>query len=133
MDQELIYTATITDGVVETGLFRGQYRDNKILKLQRHFNRIEVVQPNTRFYFDPESPLSRAEEANAPDAVLAVMDIVAQDTVDDAGQEAEPSAVLVDFTPVLLSENLTQIKPAKKPMRPAGKALTLGKFSKGSF
>ena len=86
LDQELIYTATITDGVVETGLFRGQYRDNKILKLQRHFNRIEIVQPNTRFYFDPDSPLSRAEEANAPAAVLAVMDIVAQDTADDAGQ-----------------------------------------------
>jgi hypothetical protein len=24
LDQELIYTATVTDGVVETGLFRGQ-------------------------------------------------------------------------------------------------------------
>lgn len=130
LDQELIYTATITDGVVETGLFRGQYRDNKILKLQRHFNRIEIVQPNTRFYFDPDSPLSRAEEANAPAAVLAVMDIVAQDTADDAGQEAEPSAVLVDFTPVLLSENLTQIKPAKKPGAQPGKALTLGKLTK---
>ncbi len=114
--------------MVETGLFRGQYRDNKILKLQRHFDRIEVVQPNTRFYFDPESPLSRASEANAPDAVLAVMDVVAQD-VADAGAGAEPSAVLVDFTPVLLSENLVQIKPAKRPDAPPGKTLTLGKFS----
>lgn len=130
LDQELIYTATVTDGVVETGLFRGQYRDNKILKLQRHFDRIEVVQPNTRFYFDPESPLSRAADANAPDAVLAVMDIVAQDTTADAGAGAEPSAVLVDFTPVLLSENLTQIKPAKKPGAKPGKALTLGKFTR---
>ncbi|NCF43776.1 MAG: hypothetical protein GWP70_03015 [Proteobacteria bacterium] len=30
---ELIYTATVTDGVVATGLFRGQYRDNKVVKL----------------------------------------------------------------------------------------------------
>ena len=72
LDQELIYTATVTNGVVETGLFRGQYRDNKIIKLQRHFNRIDIVQPNTRFYFDPQSPLSRAADANAPDAVLAL-------------------------------------------------------------
>mgnify|MGYP005690464093 FL=1 len=77
LEEELIYTATVTDGVVETGLFRGQYRDNKIVKLQRHFNRIDIVQPNTRFYFDPKSALSRAADANAPDAVLAVMDIVA--------------------------------------------------------
>lgn len=129
LDQELIYTATVTDGVVETGLFRGQYRDNKILKLQRHFDRIEVVQPNTRFYFNPESPLSRAADANAPDAVLAVMDIVAQDMMEKAGEGPTPSAVLVDFTPVLLSEKLTQIKPAKKPDAKPGKALTLGKLT----
>ena len=130
LGQELIYTATVTDGVVETGLFRGQYRDNKILTLRRHFDRIEVVQPNTRFYFDPESPLSRAADANAPDAVLAVMDIVAQDTIENAEESTEPSAVLVDFTPVLLSENLTQIKPAKKPDAKPGESLTLGKFTK---
>ena len=129
LDQELIYTATVTDGVVETGLFRGQYRDNKILKLQRHFDRIEVVQPNTRFYFNPESPLSRAADANAPDAVLAVMDIVAQDMMEKAGEGPTPSAVLVDFTPVLLGEELTQIKPAKKPDAKPGKALTLGKLT----
>ena len=55
LEAELIYTATVTDGVVETGLFRGQYRDNKMIKLQRHFNRIDILQPNTRFYFDPRS------------------------------------------------------------------------------
>ena len=76
LEAELIYTATVTDGVVETGLFRGQYRDNKMIKLQRHFNRIDILQPNTRFYFDPRSALSRAADANAPDAVLAVMEIV---------------------------------------------------------
>ena len=91
LDQELIYTATVTDGVVETGLFRGQYRDNKLIKLQRHFNRIDIVQPNTRFYFDPQSPLSRAADANAPDAVLAVMEIVAE----DPAQDDQSPAVLV--------------------------------------
>ena len=129
LEQEFIYTATVTDGVVETGLFRGQYRDNKILKLQRHFDRVEVVQPNTRFYFDPESPLSRASEANAPDAVLAVMDVIAQDVAENTGAKVEPSAVLVDFTQALLSESLVQIKPAKRPDAPPGKTLTLGKFS----
>ena len=125
LDQELIYTATVTDGVVETGLFRGQYRDNKLIKLQRHFNRIDIVQPNTRFYFDPQSPLSRAADANAPDAVLAVMEIVAE----DPAQDDQSPAVLVKFSPVLLSENLVQIKPAKRPGAAPGDDLTLGKFS----
>ena len=125
LEAELIYTATVTDGVVETGLFRGQYRDNKIIKLQRHFNRIDILQPNTRFYFDPRSALSRAADANAPDAVLAVMEIVAEDPASDD----QPGAVLVKFSSVLLSEDLVQIKPAKRPGTSPGKSLTLGKFS----
>ena len=125
LEEELIYTATVTDGVVETGLFRGQYRDNKIVRLQRHFNRIDIVQPNTRFYFDPKSALSRAADANAPDAVLAVMEIVAEDPASDD----QPGAVLVKFSPVLLSEDLVQIKPAKRPGSSPRESLTLGKFS----
>ena len=125
LEAELIYTATVTDGVVETGLFRGQYRDNKMIKLQRHFNRIDILQPNTRFYFDPRSALSRAADANAPDAVLAVMEIVAEDPASDD----QPGAVLVKFSPVLLSEDLVQIKPAKRPGSSPGESLTLGKFS----
>ena len=125
LEAELIYTATVTDGVVETGLFRGQYRDNKIIKLQRHFNRIDILQPNTRFYFDPRSALSRAADANAPDAVLAVMEIVAEDPASDD----QPGAVLAKFSSVLLSEDLVQIKPSKRPGSSPGESLTLGKFS----
>ena len=125
LEAELIYTATVTDGVVETGLFRGQYRDNKIIKLQRHFNRIDILQPNTRFYFDPRSALSRAADANAPDAVLAVMEIVAEDPASDD----QPGAVLAKFSSVLLSEDLVQIKAAKRPGSSPGESLTLGKFS----
>ena len=125
LEAELIYTATVTDGVVETGLFRGQYRDNKMIKLQRHFNRIEILQPNTRFYFNPRSALSGAAGANAPDAVLAVMEIVAEDPASDD----QPGAVLVKFSPVLLSEDLVQIKPSKRPGSSPGEFLTLGKFS----
>ena len=125
LEAELIYTATVTDGVVETGLFRGQYRDNKIIKLQRHFNRIDILQPNTRFYFDPRSALSRAADANTPDAVLAVMEIVAEDPASDD----QPGAVLAKFSSVLLSEDLVQIKAAKRPGSSPGESLTLGKFS----
>ena len=130
LGQELIYTATVTDGVVETGLFRGQYRDNKILTVRRHLDRTEVVPPHTRFYFDPERPVSRAPDANARASALAGLDSGSPATTDNAEESTEPSAVLVDFTPVLLSENLTQIKPAKKPDAKPGESLTLGKFTK---
>jgi hypothetical protein len=56
LDQEFIYHAVVTDGVVEGGTFRGAFADNKII-----------------------STLSRAADANISDAVIAVQDIVAED------------------------------------------------------
>ena len=79
LDKEFIHTVVAQDGVVQGGHFRGQYRENQVLVLRRYFDRIEFVENNTRFYFDPESPLSRSGAANIPPAVLAVGKIVAED------------------------------------------------------
>ena len=121
LEQEFIYTVVAQDGVVQGGHFRGQYRDNKVLVLRRHFDRIEFVETNTGFYFDPASPLSRSGQANIPPAVLAVEKIVAEDK--------ENGELLVALNPVLLKEKLSQIKPSANPKVKPGERFSLGKLS----
>ena len=121
LDQEFIHTVTLVDGVVEGGHFRGQYRDNKVLKVTRHFDRVEFVQANTLFYLDPASPLNRAKDANVPDAVLAVAKIVAEDKVG--------GDILVEVGGVFIGEALSQIKASPRPDEKPGKAFALGKLS----
>ena len=121
LDHEFIYTVVAQDGVVQGGHFRGQYRDNKMLVLRRHFDRIEFVETNTGFYFDPASPLSRSGQANIPPAVLAVEKIVAEDK--------ENGELLVALNPVLLKEKLSQIKPSANPKVKPGERFSLGKLS----
>ena len=121
LDHEFIYTVVAQDGVVQGGHFRGQYRDNKVLVLRRHFDRIEFVETNTGFYFDPASPLSRSGQANIPPAVLAVEKIVAEDK--------ENGELLVALNPVLLREKLSQIKPSANPKVKPGERFSLGKLS----
>ena len=121
LDHEFIYTVVAQDGVVRGGHFRGQYRDNKVLVLRRHFDRIEFVETNTGFYFDPASPLSRSGQANIPPAVLAVEKIVAEDK--------ENGELLVALNPVLLKEKLSQIKPSANPKVKPGERFSLGKLS----
>ena len=107
--------------MVETGPFRGQYRD-KIVRLQRHFNRIDVVQP-IRVFIDPKSALV---------ALLMPtprMRVGGDESAEDPASDDQPGAVLVKFSPVLLSEDLVQIKPAKRPGSSPRESLTLGKFS----
>ena len=120
--EEFIHTVTLGDGVVEGGHFRGQYRDNKVLKINRHFNRVEFVQANTLFYLDPESPLSRAQDANVPDAILAVAKVVAEDSAN--------GDILVEVDDVFLGESLSQIKASPKPDEKPGKAFALGELNK---
>ncbi len=122
LGKEFIHTVTLGDGVVEGGHFRGQYRDNKVLKIIRHFDRVEFVQANTLFYLDPESPLSRAADANVPGAVLAVAKVVAEDKAS--------GDILIDVGGVFIGEALSQIKASPRPDEKPGKAFTLGKLSK---
>lgn len=119
--EEFIYVAFVTDGIVEGGLFRGAFGDNKIISIRRHFKRIEFVNDNAAFYFDPDNALSRAADANISDAILAVQDIVAED--EDSG------ALLIKADDIFLKESLQQLKPAPDPDPNAEKTFELGTLS----
>ncbi len=121
IDQEYIYIAFVTDGVVEGGVFRGAFGDNKIISIRRHFKRIEFVNDNTAFYFDPDNALSRAADANISDAILAIQEIVAED--EDSG------TILIKADDIFLKESLQQIKQAPDPDPNAEKTFELGALS----
>jgi hypothetical protein len=119
LNQEFIYHTHVVDGVAGLGLFRGNYGSGKVFVLRRHFDRIEIVERNTSFYFDPEHPLYRARTANISQAVLAAETIIAED--DDG--------IVISLDGVLLKEQLTQIKPTPNPDAKPGSGFALGKLS----
>ncbi len=121
VDEEFIYNAMVTDGVVEAGTFRGAFGDNKIISIRRHFDRIEFVTENTAFYFDPDSAIARAAEANISDAVLAVQDIVAEDEGD--------GTVLIKADDIFLKDSLQQLKGPPNPDPNAEPRFELGALS----
>lgn len=121
LDREFIHHYVTVNGSVSAGHFVGQYGQEQILSLRRHFNRIEFVAHNTHYYFNPESALSRAAAANIPQAILAVEEIVAEDK--------ESGELLISLDSVLLKEKLTQIKPTPDPEAPPKETFALGKLS----
>lgn len=121
LDQQFIYVTMTSDGVVEGGHFRGQYRENTVLTLRRHFDRIEFVKENTNFYFNPDSPLAKSASANISAAVLATQKIVATD--DNSGE------LLIKADDIFLKEALHPIKPTPAPDFDPKKAFDLGKLS----
>ncbi len=121
LGREYIYFAVSMDGVVQGGHFRGSFRENRIVSLHRHFDRIEFRFENTAFYFDPHNPLVRAANANVSPALLASEDIVAED---DATGE-----LLISADELFVNERLLQVKPTPDPDQGPKDGFRLGDLS----
>ena len=124
LGKEYVYVATVQDSPPITGQFRGnmgEWTKNGVIDISRHFDRIEFVEQNVAFWFDPANPLSRASDANISPAVLAVADILAEDE--------ETGAVLIDAGPVFLSEAFVQLKPPPNPNGNGEPKFDLGSLS----
>lgn len=104
LNKEFIYFTYIVDGVLDAGSFRGNFRDNKIFTIVRYFDRIELVNLNTNFYFDPNNALSKASNANIGHSILVSEKIEAEDK--------EKGEILIKAEKLFLSEDLAPIKPS---------------------
>lgn len=121
--KEFIYFSHIADGVVEAGHFRGQYRNQKVFRIERHFDKIEFVELNPYFYFNPESALSRAADANISKASISTHKIEAK------SEEGDHYLIKVDG--LFKSEALDQVKRSPNPQRKPWEQFNLGKLSGG--
>jgi hypothetical protein len=119
LNKEYIHFSYIENGVTDAGFFRGNFRNSKVFKIQKYYDRIEFVQENTSYYFDDESALSRSAEANVNNPVLVSEQIVVS--------SKDSTKYLIDADKIFLSETLQQIKRAS---RPGSKSFQLGKLSK---
>lgn len=107
LNKEYIYFTFTVDGVLEGGHYRGSFRDNKIFTIKRYFERVEFINLNTAFYFDPNNPLSKAADANISDAIMVSEKIEAEDK--------EKGEILIKAEKLFLAEDLSPIKPNYPP------------------
>jgi hypothetical protein len=124
LGEEFVYFTTVQDAPVASGQFRGNmgvWAKSGVVSIERDFGKVRFVQQNTYFHFDPDSPLSRAADANISPAVLAVTDVLAED--DESG------AVLVDAGTLFLDDSFMQLKPSPDPEADPGPKFDLGTLS----
>lgn len=120
LDKEFIYFTHIVDAPVAAGFFRGAFGTNNTFMVRKHFNRIELVTQNPRHFFEEGHALARAASANISPAVVAVQDILAEDS----------TTYLIKADDLFMTEAFTQIKPTPNPTARPGQSFTLGSLSK---
>ena len=64
LDNEYIYFSYVENGVIDSRNVRGRFRGSKIIRIKKFFNKIDFIVENTSYYFNPDSPLSKASDAN---------------------------------------------------------------------
>lgn len=120
LDKEYIYFSYAENGVVAAGYFKGAFRDNDIFLIRKYYDRIEFLESNTSYYFDPANAISKAADANINKPVLASLKIVAEEGTD----------YLIKADELFLTESLSQIKPSPNPNAKPGSSFSLGSLSK---
>ncbi len=118
LQKQFIYFSHIEDGVAESGYTRGSYRNSKVISFHKHYNRIEIHAENTNYYFDPESPLARANQANINTPIIASLSI--------QGIDSSKTTYAVSNADLFLKEGLEMVK---RPSRKPGESV-LGKLSR---
>jgi hypothetical protein len=53
LNKEYIYFNHIENAAPGTGYFKGSFGDSKIIRFAKNFEKLDVIQENTDFYFDP--------------------------------------------------------------------------------
>lgn len=111
LGKEFIYFSYIENGLLDAGSFRGAYRGSKVIKFRKNYENIEVTEKNTDFYYDKNSPLSRASHANINEPILISEKI--------AATSKDKKTYLLDGNAIFLSEKFQMVKPPSNPKRPS--------------
>ena len=121
LNKEFIWFGHVMNGVLDAGFFRGAYGPSKVFSIRKYYDKIEFVLENTDYYFNPESALSKAADANINRPVIHAQKI--------AGINEDKSAYLIKADDIFLAEVFQQIKPSPSPGSKPG-SFSLGGLSK---
>ena len=105
--KDFIYFNQIADGAADIGQFRGSYGQSIVFKIEKYFDKIEFITQNTSFYFDPNNPISKSQDANLSKGNMSSEKVLAFDTT--------KNIYLISANDLFLKETLSQIKPSKSP------------------
>jgi hypothetical protein len=112
LNKEYIYFNHIENAPPGTGYFKGSFGSSKVIRFAKNYEKLDIIQENTSFYFDPNNAISKAADANINEAILASEKIEVT--------SKEKKTYLIDADAIFLSEKFQLIKMPSSPGGPPG-------------
>ncbi len=117
--KEFIYQSFSMGGPTTLFLNQNMIRTTWLFTIKKAYDKIELSQVNTNFYYDPKNPVSKAANVDVSEAVFYSDKVAAED---DGGY-------LISADGLFLSEKLDQVKPTPQPGMPPGAVFNLGQLN----
>lgn len=103
--KEYIYQSFSVNGPTSLFLNQGMHRTTLVFRVQKAFDKLEFSRVNTRFWYDPENPVSKTWNVDKPEAVFLAEKVNAEDA----------DGYLINADGLFISEKLDGIKPVIPP------------------
>ncbi|MCO4291561.1 zinc-dependent metalloprotease [Solitalea sp. MAHUQ-68] len=119
LGQEFIYQSFSMGGPTSLFLNQNMIRTTWVFKIKKTYDKLEFLQANTSFWYDPANAVSKAADVDVAESVFYSDKIVAEDA----------NGYLVAVDGLFLSEKLDQVKPVLPPSLPPGAIFNLGNLN----
>lgn len=111
LGKDFIYFNHIENAPAGTGYFKGSFGEAKVISFSKRYEKIEIKQTNTDYFYDPQNAISKASNANINEPILA------SEKVEVQSKDGEK--FIIDGDAVFLSEKFELIKYPTPPGAPA--------------
>ena len=119
LDKDYIYQSFSMGGPTKLFLNQNMIRSTKLFHIKQVDDKIEFLEKNTSFYYDPSNPVSKAANVDVSDAVFFVDKFSAKDK----------DGYLISVDGLFLSDKLDPVKPMTPPGLPPGAMFNLGNLN----
>lgn len=119
LGKEFIYQSFSMGGPTSLFLNQNMIRTTWLFTVKKAFDKIELSQVNTNFYYDPKNAVSKAANVDVGESVFYSEKVGAEDD----------NGYLINADALFLSEKLDQVKPIFPPTLPPGAVFNLGQLS----
>ncbi|OQP47413.1 Matrixin [Niastella yeongjuensis] len=119
LGKEYIYQSFSINGPNQLFLNQSMHRQTLVFKIEKAFDKLEFSRVNTRFWYDPNNPVSKTATVDKPEAVFLVEKTVSEDA----------DGYLISADGLFISEKLDPVKPLFPPGIPPTAIFNLGNLN----
>jgi len=119
LGKEYIYQSFSMGGPVSLGLNQSMHRSNFIFKAQKSYDKIELGQVNTSFYYNPNNAVSKSANVDVPASIF----------FSDKPAAEDADGYLLAADALFISEKMDPVKPNFPPGTPPSAYFNLGSLN----